>query len=218
MGRERSTLSIQIASSGKKRCTDGTPASFLPPWLPRRQPRFHLVWKTRNEPPGRFMVMFSTGETGQGSGGSPGSVRQRLVGESHVGVAGASHSPRAAAIGVMPHLHFLDGARSDHVRVSAGQLGNLGGLAALPRLRARTLERNRFSGSLRSHGSFSSRIASHSTRTDRTSGVSPGARVRACGRGSRAGSVASRVDQACPDLGGGHSSTESLICAPRTVA
>ena len=46
----------------------------------------------------------------------------------------------------------------------------------------------------------------------------PGAQFRACRRGSRAGSVASRVDQACPDLGGGHSSTESLICAPRTVA
>jgi hypothetical protein len=62
------------------------------------------------------------------------------------------------------------------------------------------------------------RIASRSARTDRASGVSPGARVRACGRGSGAGRAASRVDQACPDRDGGHSSTESLICAPRTVA
>ncbi len=67
-------------------------------------------------------------------------------------------------------------------------------------------------------GSFISRIASRSARADRASGVSRGARVRACGRGSGAGRAASRVDQACPDGGGGHSSTESLICAPRTVA
>ena len=67
-------------------------------------------------------------------------------------------------------------------------------------------------------GSFSSWIAGRSARANRASRVSPGAQGPRLQARLPRGRAASRVDQACPDLGGGHSSTESLICAPRTVA
>ena len=66
-------------------------------------------------------------------------------------------------------------------------------------------------------GSFSSWIASRWQNRPRERDF-PGAHSALAGAAPCAGSVASRVDQACPDLACGHSSTESLICAPKTVA
>ena len=95
---------------------------------------------------------------------APGSVRQRIVGESHVRVAGARHSPRAAAIGGVHHFHSPNGAGSEEVRVVAGQLGNLGDVALFPEVASAATRAEQVAGSFRSHAPSSCWIASRSAR------------------------------------------------------